>query len=436
MVLHGGSRLDGGVQRDVGGGRGAADAGVRQLRRARCRGQRDLRVSRQRAVPAGLCGDPAMRRAIALTPGLLHAVDAVQRLGWVGPARPARQQRPPVLRRDGGQEQLWRMAAGEAPRLYTADDGWVPHADLGDGDRELRPDRRRVPGGVPDEPGRQQAADAGRPAPARRPTATSPSSAASIAHAPVPGGDPLPSTAWHPEFQDVNNDGFIDLFVSKGNVERSSPTTPRGIRATCSWVRPTARSRSGAEQAGIVDFERGRGAALADLNLDGLLDLVAGRPRRTRPAVAQRRVAAQTATGVAMGHWLGTGGCARPAPNRDAIGAWIEVRVGDALQRRELTVGGGHVGGQLGWTHFGLGPASRAEVRVTWPDGEVGPWIGVDADQFAIIDRGSDRSNLGCHDDRRSAQETGGTRRPPLRRGAARLRPTDRQPGARSGDLR
>ena len=29
----------------------------------------------------------------------------------------------------------------------------------------------------------------------------------------------LPSTAWHPEFQDVNNDGFVDLFVTKGNVE-------------------------------------------------------------------------------------------------------------------------------------------------------------------------------------------------------------------------
>ena len=29
----------------------------------------------------------------------------------------------------------------------------------------------------------------------------------------------LPSTAWHAEFQDVNNDTFIDLFVAKGNVE-------------------------------------------------------------------------------------------------------------------------------------------------------------------------------------------------------------------------
>ncbi|MGP1673717.1 MAG: ASPIC/UnbV domain-containing protein, partial [Candidatus Limnocylindrales bacterium] len=94
---------------------------------------------------------------------------------------------------------------------------------------------------------------------------------------------------------------------------------------------------------------------------------------------------------VARGHWLGLT-VHQPGPNRDAIGAILEVRVGEATQRRELTVGGGHVGGQLGWTHFGLGPSTRADVRVTWPDGGTGPWIGVDADQFATIDRGTDRA--------------------------------------------
>ena len=27
----------------------------------------------------------------------------------------------------------------------------------------------------------------------------------------------------------------------------------------------------------------------------------------------------------------------------------------------------------------------------TWPDGEIGPWIGIDADQFATIDASSDQ---------------------------------------------
>src|SRR5207248_1437788 len=73
-----------------------------------------------------------------------------------------------------------------------------------------------------------------------------------------------------------------------------------------------------------------------------------------------------------LGHWLGIR-LSQTAPNVDAIGAWIEVQVGATTLRRELTVGGGHAGGQLGWTHFGLGPAGAARVHVEWPDGEDGP---------------------------------------------------------------
>jgi hypothetical protein len=89
-----------------------------------------------------------------------------------------------------------------------------------------------------------------------------------------------------------------------------------------------------------------------------------------------------------MGHWLGVRPT-QPGPNRDAIGAVIEVELGDLTIRRELMVGGGHAGGQLGWVHVGLGPAEGARVRVTWPDGEVGPWMQVDADQLLTIERGT-----------------------------------------------
>ena len=36
---------------------------------------------------------------------------------------------------------------------------------------------------------------------------------------PVAGDDKRPSTSWHPEFDDVNNDGLLDLYVSKGNLD-------------------------------------------------------------------------------------------------------------------------------------------------------------------------------------------------------------------------
>jgi hypothetical protein len=56
---------------------------------------------------------------------------------------------------------------------------------------------------------------------------------------------------------------------------------------------------------------------------------------------------------------------------------------------REVTVGGGHASGQLVPLHYGLGSATRAEVRVTWPDGEVGPWMATDVDRTVRVTRGA-----------------------------------------------
>ncbi len=89
-----------------------------------------------------------------------------------------------------------------------------------------------------------------------------------------------------------------------------------------------------------------------------------------------------------MGNWIGVH-LRQDGPNHDAVGAWLEVRLGEAMIRQEVTVGGGHIGGELGWVHVGLGPATTAQVRVTWPDGEVGPWQSVRADQFVVIERGA-----------------------------------------------
>ena len=197
----------------------------------------------------------------------------------------------------------------------------------------------------------------------------------------------LPSTAWHPAFEDVNNDGFIDLFISKGNVKSEADYAMKDP-SNLLLGQPDGTFSESAEAAGILSFESGRGAALADFNGDGLLDLI--EVNLGSPVKVWRNVGSgDAAHPTPMGHWLGVT-LAQPGSNRDAIGSWIEVQVGDLTLRRELTVGGGHIGGQLGPTHFGLGPATEAKVRVQWPDGEQGPWIPVQADRSVIIERGAD----------------------------------------------
>ena len=284
-----------------------------------------------------------------------------------------------------GEEQLWQVAPGKPPRLYTAADGWMQVQIWGMGIATYDVTKDGYPDvfltsqaanrlqTLTDGPGQPTYEDIGLK---RGVNATRP----------FTGGDPLPSTAWHPEFEDVNNDGFIDLFISKGNVDQQvdfASKDPSNLLLGNEDGTFTEHARD----AGIVSFAKGRGAALADFNLDGMLDLI--EVNFQAPVTLWRNVGSgDAANSHPMGGWLALR-VTEPGPNHDAIGAWLEVRVGEVTLQRELTVGGGHISGQLGWVHVGLGPADGAEVRVRWPDGELGPWLQVQSNEFVVIDRAS-----------------------------------------------
>jgi hypothetical protein len=282
-----------------------------------------------------------------------------------------------------GEEQLWQVGPGAPPRLYTAADGWRPlqiwgmgiaSADVtGDGLPEVYLTSQG------DNKLQTLAAGPSRPtyvdiALGRGVTATQP----------YTGGDALPSTAWHPEFDDINDDGRTDLFVSKGNVS-AMPDYAAKDPSNLLLGQADGTFREAGAEAGIVSYDRGRGATVADLNLDGLPDLVMvnyGQPVRVWRNVG----GGTTEAPAAMGGWLGVR-ISQPGPNRDAIGGWLETRIGDTVTRRELTIGGGHGGGQLGWIHVGLGVADAADLRVIWPEGIAGPWQHVKADRFVELVR-------------------------------------------------
>lgn len=285
-----------------------------------------------------------------------------------------------------GGEQLWRFEPGSLPRAYGADDGWglVRLWGMGIASYDVTGD------GYPEVYLTSQGANT------LQTLASGPSRPAFHdlalklhieATRPAVGGDPLPSTAWHPEFQDVNNDGRIDLLVTKGNVDLIPDYAARDPNDLF-LGQPDGMFMKAADAAGIVSYDRGRGAALADFNADGLLDLVVS--NLEAPARLWRNVGAGTAEAPApLGHWLSVR-LSQPGPNVDAIGAIVEVRTGGrTVARREIVVGGGHGGGQLGAVHFGLGVADQAEVRVTWPDGTVGAWMSAPIDTFVRVDRGS-----------------------------------------------
>lgn len=284
----------------------------------------------------------------------------------------------------GGEEQLWRIGPGEQPRLYTRADGWqtvrvwgmgIASYDLtGDGYPEVYltsqgDNKLQTLADGPAQPTYEDIA-LGRGVTATRPYA---------------GDTGLPSTAWHDEFADVNNDGLADLFVAKGNVDAMVDFASRDP-SDLLVQQPDGTFVEEADAAGITSFAKARGAALVDFNLDGMLDLVV--VNRNENIGLWRSVGwGNAAEPAPMGNWIAVR-VEQPGPNAGAIGAWVEVTANGVTSRRELTVGGGHAGGQLGWVHFGIGTATEALVTVTWPDGEVGQPMTVAANEFAVVGRG------------------------------------------------
>ncbi|WP_196258709.1 CRTAC1 family protein [Pelagibacterium limicola] len=282
----------------------------------------------------------------------------------------------------GGQEQLWKVRPGETPALFGADEGWrqlriwgmgIASADLDfNGYPEyfltsMTDNRLQVlaPVGEGEVP---------------LPTYVEAAFPRGVtAHRPYTGDEIRPSTAWHPQFEDVNNDGLMDLFIAKGNVWEM-PDFALEDPNNLLLQRPDGTFMEAGDIAGVASMLTARGAMLADFNLDGLIDIL----------VVNRHAETQLWQNVSdiPGGWLQVA-LHQEGGNRDGIGSWTEVRRGEVIMRREVFVGGGHVSGHAGWWHFGLGDAEDAEIRVLWPGGEASEWYGVEANGFYRVTRGA-----------------------------------------------
>ena len=277
----------------------------------------------------------------------------------------------------GGQEQLWHLAPNEPPRLYTPAEGWAKLQIWGMGIAEADLNADGLPEyfltSMADNKLQNLNNSEGKPA----------YTDVALAHGvtaqrPYTGGDVRPSTAWHAQFEDVNNDGRDDLFIAKGNVAEM-PDFANNDPNNLLIQRTDGSFSEQGEAAGVASMETSRGAALADFNHDGKLDLLV--VNRWNPAQIW-----QNDTPDAGGFLMLD--VTEPGPNRNALGAVIEVRTEAGLQRKTLVIGGGHASGQLGWRHFGLGAAPTGQLRVIWPDGQADDWQTLSANGFYRIEKG------------------------------------------------
>jgi hypothetical protein len=168
-----------------------------------------------------------------------------------------------------------------------------------------------------------------------------------------------PAITWGPEFIDLNNDGWEDLYIAAGS-------TSGGDRFQPNYVFTNARDGRFLDHrapSGAGDTAPSRAVVPADYDRDGRVDLFvvnnSGSPRLYRNVTGGRA------------HWLevdlkGTVG------SRDPCGALVLAKLKRAVLMRQVMCGGTSLGSSRDRVvHFGLGRAEKVrKLIIRWPSGQ------------------------------------------------------------------
>jgi enediyne biosynthesis protein E4 len=195
---------------------------------------------------------------------------------------------------------------------------------------------------------------------------------------------------WGTAFVDLDNDGWLDLFLTNGHVypEVRQVKTEAGYEQR----KIVYRNLGGGRFVDVTDRlgppvttpKAGRGAAFGDFDNDGQIDVAISNVN-DRPDLFRL-------TGNPAHHWV-TLRLVGVTSNRDAIGARIRCVTGSVQQWQEVRGGGSYFSQNDFRVHFGLALATRVDrIDVRWPNGLEESWDNLDADKFHTLKEGSGRA--------------------------------------------
>ena len=205
------------------------------------------------------------------------------------------------------------------------------------------------------------------------------------------GGITLLHSGWGTKFFDYDNDGLKDLIVAQGhdmdNVQLTYPALH--YREPLLLLRNAGGGKflDVSKESGQIFHEAwvGRGLAVGDLNNDGREDIVV--TTNNGPAHV---ILNETPT---RNHWLELYLVGHKS-NRDGIGAVIKLTTAKGSQWWAVSTAGSYLSSSDKRAHFGLGPETIVQtIEINWPSGIHQVLHNVKADQILRVDEPAANTN-------------------------------------------
>ena len=193
-------------------------------------------------------------------------------------------------------------------------------------------------------------------------------------------------SGWSNGFADFDNDGWKDLFTANSHVNDAIERFIQASYALTNSVFRNVGDGTFADASAASGLAGGparahRGAALADLDGDGRIDVVVTSLQAPAEVWVNRTLDA--------GHWLAVR-LVGTKSNRDGIGAVVTIAASSdprwTRQWNHMTTAVGYASSSHGPVHFGTGSARVLDtVEVRWPSGVVQTLRDVPADQVLTV---------------------------------------------------
>lgn len=185
--------------------------------------------------------------------------------------------------------------------------------------------------------------------------------------------------SWSGKFGDLDQDGFLDLYVVNGFIEISTfAQLPNQelVEENQVFRNQGNREFTPMPEWGLGSTHSGRGMSMADLDEDGDLDIVVNNLRGAAE-LFENQLCAGDSLQVELS-WPGSG-------NTRAIGASLALHTRDQTYYRDVKAVNGYISGDPSRIHFGFPPDSPPQsLDITWPDGLVSSVDLLDTDLLII----------------------------------------------------